>query len=251
MTKQHLLLLPGLMCDARLWRHQIDALSDVCIPVVADLTRADSIADMARQALAQVTGRVAVAGLSMGGIVAFEIWRQAPERVARLMLLDTNARADLPERRAVRMEQIGRVLGGALNEVVIEELKPLYVAQENRGDTGLMHEIAAMAMDLGEEVFVRQSSALRDRRDSADTLPTISCTTVVACGEEDRLCPVAFHEFIAERIPSSRLELIDGAGHLPTMEQPAAVSALMRDWLQQQEHVAASRADAARRELRV
>ena len=248
MTGQQLLLLPGLMCDARLWRHQIDAVDDICIPVVADLTRATSIADMARQALAQVTGPAAVAGLSMGGIVAFEIWRQAPERVSRLMLLDTNARADPPERKALRMEQIGRVLGGALNEVVIEELKPLYVAQENRADTRLMHEIVAMAMDLGENVFVRQSSALRDRLDSADTLPTITCPTVVACGAEDRLCPLAFHEFIAERIPNRRLEVIDGAGHLPTMEQPRRVTALMRDWLQ--EPFVASHCAPIREELR-
>ncbi len=236
MTAPYLLLLPGLMCDKRLWRHQVDALADLCVPVVADLTRATSIEGMARDALTQVTGPFALAGLPMGGIVAFEIWRQAPERVSRLMLFDTNARADLPERKNQRREQIGRVLSGALNDVVIDELKPLYVAQANRANSEFMNEIVAMALDLGEQVFVRQSSALRDRPDSAETLPTITCPTVVACGREDRLCPIAFHEFMAARIPRCQLRLIEGAGHLPTLERPRQVTALMRRWLQHQKN---------------
>ena len=179
---------------------------------------------LAAHALAEAPERFAMAGLSMGGILAFEIWRQAPERVTHMALLDTNPHAEALERRSSRLEQIHTAIAGGLRELAIESLKPLYLAEAHRDDQRLLDTILDMALDLGPEVFKRQSLALRDRADSVPTLATIDCPTLVLCGAEDRLCPVAHHEFMAERIPHARLVVVENCGHMSTLEQPEVVT---------------------------
>ena len=174
--------------------------------------------------LANAPDRFAIAGLSMGGILAFEIWRQAPERVTHIALLDTNPHAEMPERRALRPTEIEVALGGGLRKLAIESLKPLYLAAAHRDDEELLGTILDMALDLGPEVFRTQSLALRDREDSVATLETIVCPTVVLCGDEDSLCPVSYHELMAERIPNARLQIIANCGHLSSLEQPDTVT---------------------------
>ena len=231
MPADAVLYLPGMMCDHRLWQPQIEAL-----PYPdhhADTSTAGTIAQMAESALADAPPRFAMVGLSMGGILAFEIWRQAPERVTHMALLDTNPHADAPERRSIRMQQIEAVLAGGLREIAIEQLKPLYLAEANRDDEALLQVLLDMAMDLGADVFERQSVALRDRVDSVPTLPTIDCPTLVLCGAEDHLCPVEYHELMASRIPGATLDIVEHCGHIASLEQPGRVTEALRKLLEQ------------------
>ncbi|MDH3747593.1 MAG: alpha/beta hydrolase [Gammaproteobacteria bacterium] len=222
MPAENILLLPGMMCDERLWLHQIAAID---VPIhVADTSRSDNFADMAAQALAAAPPEFAMAGLSMGGILAFEIWRQASERVTHLALLDTNPHPDAPSRKSMRYEQIEEAASGNLHKLAVESLKPLYLAEKNRGDEAILATILAMALKLGPEVFERQSLALLNRPDSAATLANISCPTSVICGREDAICPVRYHEFMAREISGANLVVIDDCGHLSTMEQPEVVT---------------------------
>lgn len=222
MPAENILLLPGMMCDERLWSHQIAAFD---VPVsVADTSQSDNLADMAAQVLATAPPRFAMAGLSMGGILAFEMWRQASERITHLALLDTNPYPDAPDRKSVRFEQIAAAAAGKLEELAIESLKPLYLAEKNRNDNKMLKTILDMALELGPEVFERQSLAVMNRPDSAPMLANISCPTTVICGREDTICPVRFHEFMAQEIPDSNLVVINDCGHLSSMEQPEVVT---------------------------
>ena len=232
MQTEHLVLLPGMMCDERLWAAQSGGLQDRCASItVADITSADCMRALAGAVLASAPARFALAGLSMGGIVALEIWRQAPERVSRLALLDTTAYAETPERRALRDQMLGRVRAGEFRQVLTEDLKPHYLARVNRDNRGLLNEISAMALDLGEGVFLRQSRALKHRPDSMQTLATIHVPALILCGAEDALCPPEYHRLMAARVPNARLVVLDQCGHLSTMEQPGRVTAELRAWL--------------------
>lgn len=222
MPAENILLLPGMMCDERLWSHQIAAID---VPVqVADTSNADNFAEMADQVLAMAPSKFAMAGLSMGGILAFEIWRQAPERVTHLALLDTNPHPDKPSNRPVRFEQIEAAASGKLEELAVESLKPLYLAEKNRDAEAMLTTILDMALKLGPEVFERQSLAVMNRPDSVQTLATISCPTSIICGLEDTICPVRFHDFMAREITGADLVVIDNCGHLSSMEQPEVVT---------------------------
>ena len=216
------LLLPGLMCDERLWAPQISVLGDRAS--VADLTRHDSIEALAADVLGRAPDRFAIAGLSMGGIVAFEIWRQAPQRVTHLALIDTTPHADTEEKRSTRLEQVHRALLGELREVAVESLKPVYLAEANRDDEVLLDTLLDMSLELGPEVFERQSRALAGRADSVATLATIECPTVVICGDEDRVCPMQLHEFMAREIPRATLRIAANCGHISTLERPDIVN---------------------------
>ena len=226
-----LVLIPGMMCDGRLFAPQLAALSAGRTIQVATITAADSIAELARLVLADAPPRFALAGLSMGGILAMEILRQAPERVERVALLDTNHRAETPDRQALRGPQVERVFQGALRQVLIEEMKPLYLAPENRNDERILGCALDMAIALGAEVFARQSEALRTRPDQTDSLRTADLPALVLCGEHDLLCPVERHQEMAALMPSARLEVIAGAGHLTTLERPSETTEALRLWL--------------------
>lgn len=229
-TKSCLLLLPGLLNDARLWEHQMEHLSDVASPVVADLTGADSIALLASEALAQVPAeRFYLAALSMGGYVALEIMRQAPDRVRGLALLDTMARPDTQESTEARH----RLMGIAEEDFarVNEALMPRLVHPDRLDDPGLRAVIDAMARDLGKDVFLRQQRAIIDRIDSRPYLSRIQCPTLVVCGREDIIAPVELHEEMAEAIPNASLVVIEHCGHLSPLERPEEVTQVMRSWV--------------------
>lgn len=222
MPDRNVLLIPGMMCDERLWTHQAAALP--ATPVFPDTTQADSIEGMARSILAHAPGHFAAVGLSMGGIIAFELWRQAPERITHIALLDTNPHVEAAERRSLRLQQIEAALSGGLRELVIDSLKPVYLAAANRDDEALLGVVLDMALDLGPEVFRRQSLAVRDRADSVATLATIDCPALVLCGDEDSLCPPEYHKLMADRIPGARLSVVERCGHLSSLEQPEVVT---------------------------
>ena len=225
-----LVLLPGLLCDARLWRPQADALSDIADIVIADMTRDETMAGMASRALDAAPERFALAGLSMGGYVALEIMRAAPERVTRLALLDTGARADTPEQTTRRRDLIALADRGEF-KAVSPRLLPLFIHGDRLSDRPLVDDITAMADSVGKDAFLRQQKAIMGRPDSRPGLPEIACPTVVICGRDDVLTPIALSEEIAGLIPDADLVLIDECGHLSTMEWPEAVNAALREWL--------------------
>ena len=225
-----LLLLPGLLCDARLWRDPMAALSDIAVPVVADLTRDDRFEAMADRALATMPPVFAMAGLSMGGQVAFAILRRAPGRVSRLMLMDTSARADTEVSAKRRRALMALSASGRFNGVAPRMLPDL-LHPDRLNDVDLGHEISAMAARVGRDVFLRQQTAILHRADSRADLGSINVPSWIVIGAGDRITPRHLSEEIAAGIPGARLEIVEGCGHLPPMEAPEATSALMRRWL--------------------
>ena len=230
-SRPPLILLPGLLCDGALWQHQSQALADIADVSVADLTSQETIGAMASQVLAAAPEQFALAGLSMGGYVALEIIRQAPERVARLALVDTNARADSPQQSADRWALIGLARSGEFKGVT-RRLLPLLVHRERVNDEQLANAIFAMAERVGRDAFIRQQRAIMGRPDSRRDLGLIHCPTVVLCGRQDLLTPLAMATEMAEKIPRAVLVAIEECGHLAALEQPQAVSAVLRYWLQ-------------------
>ena len=223
-----LVLIPGMMCDARMWGDIDTALG---VPVIHHLpTGADTMPALAALFLANAPPRFALAGLSLGGILAMEILRQAPDRIDRLALLDTNPKAETPEAQARRAPQIARALAGDLEGVMREDMKPNYLAPGPRQDE-ILNLCMDMALMLGPQTFARQSRALRDRADQQATLAAYSGPALVLMGAEDRLCPLDRHELMHALMPQSRLHVIPDAAHLPPLEQPAATLRALRDWL--------------------
>lgn len=226
-----LVLLPGMMCDARLFAPQVAALQANQPNVLICGHHHADMAGMAAEILALAPPRFALAGLSMGGILAMEVLRQAPDRVARLALLDTNPRAELPEVSTRREAQIARVLSGDLKGVLRYDMKPNYLAPGPNNQV-LLDLCMDMALALGEQVFVNQSRALAARRDQRETLAQFSGPALVLMGAHDRLCPRDRHEEMHALMPQSVLQIIENAGHLPTLENPKHTTAALARWLE-------------------
>jgi len=226
-----LVLLPGMMCDARLFGPQINALSGRFPIMTAPMGGQNTIEDLATEVLQLAPPKFALAGLSMGGIVAMEMLRQARDRVVGLALLDTNPLAEADATKDRRAQQIAAALAGDMRRVMREEMKPNYLADgPNQGK--ILDLCMAMATDLGPEVFVRQSTALRDRRDQTETLRGYTGETLILCGREDTLCPVERHQLMQNLVSRSTLQIVDNAGHLPTLEQPQLTTAALTRWLE-------------------
>jgi pimeloyl-ACP methyl ester carboxylesterase len=223
--------IPRLMCDARRWPPQVAALSGRRALHLAPIAGHDSVVALAADILATAPPRFALAGLSMGGIVAMEVMRRAPARVERLALLDTNPRAEAEAVRQRREPQIAKALAGRLDSVMRDEMKPNYLADGPNRKT-ILDLCMEMALTLGPEVFARQSRALAARPDQQATLAAYRGPTLILMGEEDRLCPYDRHELMHDLIPGSRLAIIPGAGHLPTLEQPERTNAELARWLE-------------------
>jgi pimeloyl-ACP methyl ester carboxylesterase len=227
-----LVLLPGMMCDARLFGPQIAELSADTAVMCAPVTQGDRIEEIASGLLDLLPRRFALAGLSMGGIVAMEILRRAPDRISRIALIATNPLAELPAVAAEREPQIVRVRSGRMLEVMRDEMKPDYLAPgAQRQD--VLDLVMDMAETLGPEVFIRQSRALQRRRDQQAVLRKCRVPALVLCGAHDQLCPVKRHTFMAELIPYAQLTVLEHSGHLPTLEQPAQTTAALRAWMRQ------------------
>jgi len=230
MTKPHLVLVPGLSCTADLYADQLTGLSGVADLSVADHTRADSMEEIAGGILAAAPPRFALAGLSMGGYIAFEMLRQAPERITRLALLDTSARADRPEQAKQREIAIGaaRAIGvRACSAFILRHL----VHPDRLADRPLTERILLMADATGVPAFVRQQTAIIGRPDNRPFLKEIKCPTLIIVGEQDAMTPVKVAQEMAAGIAGSRLEVIPQSGHLPTMERPDVVNWLLAEWL--------------------
>lgn len=228
--RPQLLLLPGLLCDHRLFAPQLPALAAVAETMVADLTADRSIAAMATRVLAAAPPRFALAGLSMGGYVAFEILRRAPERVTRLALLDTQARPDTEEAAARRRGLMELAQKGEFRGLT-PRLLSLFIHPDRLGDTRLVGTVQAMAESTGKAAFLRQQTAILGRPDSRPGLPAIACPTLVLAGRQDAVTPPVVQEEIAAAIPGATLVLLPRCGHLAPLERPEAVTRQLLLWL--------------------
>lgn len=224
-----LLLLPGLLCDERLWRDQVAGLADIAEAAVPDLTLDDSVGAMAARVLAHAPERFALGALSMGGYVAFEILRQAPHRVTRLALLATSARADPPKRAAVRRASLALAERGRFAGVTRKLLPQLVHA--SRVDSPVGEDVMAMAERVGRDAFLRQQRAILERPDSQPMLPALAMLTVIGVGDDDRMTAPEESRILQAGIPGAHLHVFTDCGHLPPMEKPQETTGLLRAWL--------------------
>jgi pimeloyl-ACP methyl ester carboxylesterase len=199
--------------------------------MIANQTRKDSMTGIAQEILSYAPPRFALAGLSMGGYVALEIMRQAPERILRLALLDTTARADTPEQTARRKAQIEMVQAGRFGEIP-SLLFPLLVHVDRREDEGLRTIVDDMFFNVGPEAHIRQQTAIMGRVDTRADLSSIRCPALIVVGDGDQLTPLALAKEIAEGIGGARLAIVPECGHLSTLEQPAFVARILVEWLE-------------------
>ena len=230
MSRPPLLLIPGLLCDGRLWQHQLATLADAANMTVGDHSTHDNLYEIAATLLTKAPPRFAVAGLSMGGYIAFELLRQAPERITHLALINTAARPDSPEKRQRRLDFMALATRGRFRGVS-HALLPLLIHRDRLDDRELAGTVSAMARDSGVEAYLRESRAIVDRPDSVPMLSGIACPTVVIGGLQDQLTPPECQQEIADGIPGAELILLDRCGHLAPLEHPQAVNAALRKLL--------------------
>jgi pimeloyl-ACP methyl ester carboxylesterase len=230
LTRAHVLALPGLLCDDLVWEFQAEALSDIADVTIADLTEHDDLTDMARAALASVDGPVHVFGHSMGGRVAFEVWRLAPERVRSLVVLDTGVHPAGPDERINRQAVLDISATHGMSALADAWL-PQMVHPDRRTDATFMERLCQMVMGATPAQHARQIKALLTRPDATALLGTITVPTLIIVGRQDEWSPVPQHELIAGAIAGARLEVIENSGHMVMFEQPAAVTDLLVEWV--------------------
>jgi len=224
-------LLPGLACDAELWREQLRALGPRHAPRVADVhTRAPTLPEMATPLLSEHPGELVLIGASMGGRIALEAARQAPGRVRALALLGSTARADTDELRAVRSEAVAHFDAGRGDDLL--EANVWFVFHRSAwDDEPLLDRYRAMLRRTGFAQLARQNRAMMSAADMRPALRSITCPTLVVCGEHDGVTPPACSREMAEAIPGARMAWLPDCGHMLTMEKPAAINQLLLDWL--------------------
>lgn len=227
-----LVLLPGMMCDDRVFAPQIRALGSQRAIMIAPVTKGGRIEQIAMGLLDQLPQRFALAGHGMGGVVAMEILNRVPRRVTRLCLLSTNPLPETPAFAAAREPMIIGAQSGRLDEVIREMIPPDYLAP-GPARLKISNLLADMAGDLGPEVFVAQSRAMQRRPDQQSTLRKCKVPTRIICGESDPLTPARRQDFMVRLIRDTTLTIIEGAGHLPMLEQPEQTTQALRDWLDQ------------------
>jgi pimeloyl-ACP methyl ester carboxylesterase len=225
-----IVLVPGLNCSARLYAAQIPTLWRLGPVTVAIHTRDETMEAIAARILSDAPPHFALAGLSMGGYIAFEIMRQAPSRVAKLALLDTGSREDPPDAQATRRTKIAAVEAGRFDEVIDAQF-PLYVHPSQANDGPLKSVYLAMCHDVGPHAYVRQQKAIMGRADSRPLLPNICCPTLVLVGAQDEATPPALAQEMAAAISGSRLVAVPGCGHLSTLEKPEPVTRALVEWM--------------------
>jgi pimeloyl-ACP methyl ester carboxylesterase len=225
-----ILLVPGLVSSSRIFAPVVPALWQFGPVTVANHIRDDSMGAIARRILTEAPPRFALAGHSMGGYIAFEIMRQAPERVARLALINTQARPDTPEAMTRRRGLMARAQSGEFR-AVLDELFPGFVHSSRRDDASLRQLVQDMGADVGPEAFIRQMTAVMSRPDSRPTLATIKCPTLVLTGDEDNTIPNSLSVEMTDGIHGAKLVILPNCGHLPQPEQPQATSDALAEWL--------------------
>ena len=228
-----LVMLPGMMCDERLFAPQKAVIANGRDVIIPKLYGGETITDLARLILAQLPIRFALAGLSMGGIVAMEMMRQAPQRISKMAIMDSNPFAEDSARQSLRDIQIDKVKKGDLRAVMRDDMKPHYLANTpNRQQ--VLDLCMVMALDLGDDVFIQQSRALASRPDQSGSLAKVKVPSLILYGAEDQLCPEDRHLAMHDLIAGSKLVKIEGAGHLPCLEKPDETTAALQRWLEEE-----------------
>ncbi len=225
-----LVMIPGMMCDERIFAPQIEELVSKRSVHVADISKHDNISDLAADVLSHAPPKFCLVGHSMGGIVAMEICAQDPKRIEKLVLIDTNPLAELEEVKLKREPQISDALSGKLINVIRDEMKPNYLASSENQDI-ILNICLEMALSLGPKVFINQSRALQTRADQQSNIQSINIPVLIMCGSEDKLCTVERHEMMHNMISNSELKIINNAGHMPTLEQPSETTEVLKEWL--------------------
>lgn len=224
------LLIASQLLNARLWAPQVEALGGQFDLIIADQTGQDTMAAMAAAILETAPARFSVVGHGMGGFVAFEILRQAPARIDRLVLMSTLASADGPAQTARREGYLQLVAAGRFEEVVEERL-PMLLSPQRRSDATLIAAARTMAAETGPEAFLRQQRAIMSRPDSRPSLSAIESPTLILFGRQDGISTLASQEEMKAGGPGASLEVLEDCGHLMTLEQPTRVNALLAEWL--------------------
>jgi pimeloyl-ACP methyl ester carboxylesterase len=232
MAREPLVLIPPMLCDARVFAPLTAAMSPNHAVCIMPTTGGERIEDIASRILDWAPTRFALLGLSMGGTVALEIIRRAPTRVLRIALMDCTSQPETLQTAAAREPLIVAARAGRFKDVVAQEM-PAACFAEGPHRRAAMECVTDMAWAMGPEAYVAQARAMQRRRDQSATLRQVRQPALVICGAEDPIYPVRRHEFMAEMIPYSRLEVIEGAGHLPTLEQPEATLNIVRGWMRQ------------------
>ncbi len=223
-------MIPGMMCDERIFAHQIKELGTDTEVYIADISKYSSIQELASDVLENSPPKFFLVGHSMGGIVAMEMCSQEPDRIEKLVIMDSNPKPELEETKLKREPQIRNVISGNLAQVMKEEMKPNYLADSYK-QKDILNTCMEMALTLGPEVFVRQSRALQDRDDQQSTLKDLNIPVLIMCGAEDKLCSLERHELMHNIINDSKLEVVMDAGHMPTLEQPQKTTEVIKSWL--------------------
>lgn len=224
-------LLPGILCDDRVFAHQASGLEQGRTVCVRTPKSGQKVEEMAEDLLADLPERFALAGQGLGGNIALEILKRAPERVSRLGLISTCLLSETPMAAALREERIVRARVGRMEDVLASEIQPKTLAPGS-GRLAVLNMLGQMALDLGPELFIRQSRAMQRKRDQHDLLRRCTVPTAVICGSDDGLTPRRRFDLMAHLAPCAKLHEIPNAGHLPSLEQPEATLAALESWLE-------------------
>lgn len=230
MSNPTLVLVPGLLCDATVWQPVIDAFKKRLPVLVGDCSSQDSITQMAKDILDSADGDLFVAGHSMGGRVALEMVRLAPDRVAKLLLADTGVHPKREDEEAKRqvLVDLGNERGmGAL----AEKWLPPMVHPDRIDDGVLIGALTQMVERMSPKLHARQIKALLDRPDATSGLKDITCQTVLVAGRQDAWSPVEQHEAMLPHLRDARMKVIEDAGHFAPIERPSAFISVMEEWL--------------------
>ena len=225
-----LLMIPGTLCDALLFKHQTAALKDLAECRVVKHSSSDDLKEVAANILSEVRGNFAIMGLSYGGIIAFEMWRQAPERITKMILLNTNHQKPSATTRANQQRFLGMSALGEFRAVTTDFLKDAMLHPKHASQPEMRELVLTMALNTGKDAFFNQIKAQLNRPDSTTDLPNIKCPVLVMTGQQDMVCTPELHEEMAQLIPNATLFIIEECGHLSTLEQPETVNNVIRKW---------------------
>lgn len=227
---KNIVFIPSQLLTAELWAPQIAAFKGKADCMVANNSGADTIAGIAKGVLAAAPKSFSLCVHGMGGFVAFEIMRQEPARVEKLILFSTLASADTPAQTARRMGYLKLVEAGEFAKVVDERI-PMMIPAERRGEAALVNLVRKMAADTGAEAFLRQQKAIMARIDSRPSLENIKAPTLLVFGRYDGISSLDHQQEMLTLIKNARLEIVEDAGHLVPIERPEKASALIGNWV--------------------
>ena len=230
--KYPLVFIPGMMCDSRLFQPQINEFSKQYMVCAAPASSSDTIENISFEILRYLPTKFTLIGLSMGGILAMEIIKKVPERVMKIVLMDTNYKSETAEIKSRRLPQIKLANEGRLEDIMCQQIQNNYLRTDKKNQE-IFDLCLSMATDLGKEIFINQSKALATRKDYKSTLKNIKVPSLIICGEHDRICPIKVHIEMESLIENSTLEIIPDAAHLPTLEQPVYLNKIIGKWLLQ------------------